>query len=364
MKGGVPMRLFARWPLATAFLLLVCTGSGWAGIEVLSEDSKQLKVVITEDMVHSELEADSLRAAGQFDAAIGVYQGLIDQCQTDQRLSPETRQGLRLYYTRKIALCYRAKGDYQKALEGYRSILGEGEQMGSEELVLSALLGMGRLALAFGRVDGVAEGFESRKGDLPDEFLVLLGDIYRKAGREGQARQTYLDVLESHLGPSQQGRVILGCYGVPPEQRERLEQKALEEAADLASGLEKLAEEGDSQAQLLLAELAWEQEDYGRALAEFQKAEELAPHDPMIGLQVARSFIALEDNQQALSRLNQIGSLLKGPGELLELATAYQLAGDSGAAAEVLRRLRAEHPDSPEAGEAYLRLKLMERLGL
>ncbi|RKY72903.1 MAG: hypothetical protein DRQ24_03995 [Candidatus Latescibacterota bacterium] len=357
------MRVLARWLLGSVFLLF-CAGSVGAKTQVFSKGSKELKVVITEDMAQRELEADSLRKAREFDAAIEGYQGLIDECQGDERFSPQARLSLKVHYIKKIALCYRAKGDYQKALEQYEAILAIGEKEVSEEVVTSALLAMGRLALTFGRCDGVAQVFESRKQYLPDELLLLLGDIYQKAGRDSQARQTYLEVLESHLGPRQDGRVVIGCYGVPPEEREPLEQEALERAEDLASGLEKLAEEGNPQAQLLLGELAWEQGDYNKALAQFQKAWTLSPKDPLIGLQIARTFIALNSNEEALNRLKQIGSLLNGPGELLELATAYQLAADPAGARTVLQKLVAEHPESPEAREAHLRLQLIDRSGL
>jgi len=347
----------------SGIMVLLFVGSASAKTAVFSEGPKELKVVITEDMAKRELEADSLRKAGKFDEAVEAYRELIELYRDDPNLGPEVRLSLELHYTSKIASCYREKGDYTRALEQYKKILVAGEQIGSRDVVLSALLWMGKLALSLGRYDGVLEEFEGRRDELPGELALLLGDIYRRAGMVQQARRVYLDILQDRLGPRQDGKVVLGCYGVPPEQREILEKKVLEETFDLESGLRKLAEGGNFQAQLLLGELAWERGEYRKALEEFQKAWEISPQDPMLGLQVARTFIELEEDQKALEVLSEVGPLLESPGELLELATAYQLAGAWQETSQTLRRLTLKHPESPEAKEAYLRLQIMERLG-
>ncbi|MFH1007943.1 MAG: hypothetical protein V1800_10655, partial [Candidatus Latescibacterota bacterium] len=210
---------------------------------------------------------------------------------------------------------------------------------------------------------GVIEIFEHRRAQLRTDLLILLGDIYKKAGRGEEGQQVYLSILEAHLGHHHQGKVLIPCYGVPPQQRVPLEQEILTSTQDPISELKKRAERGDAQAQLLLGELAWEQEKYTEALTEFRKAEALTPEDPMIGLQVARTFIALSRDEEAVEKLKEIASLLTGPGELLELGTACQLTG-SGGAGSIFRTLVAAHPDTPEAREAQLRLFLMDKAGL
>ncbi|HID94812.1 MAG TPA: tetratricopeptide repeat protein [Candidatus Latescibacteria bacterium] len=171
-------------------------------------------------------------------------------------------------------------------------------------------------------------------------------------------------MLGDHLGPEERGRRIPGCYGLLPEQREALEGQILEETADLASALEQMAGEGSPEAMLILGEMAWEQRDYQKALIWFERAGQSLPDDPMIRLQVARTLVMLGKGQQARAGLEALAGSLQGPGELLELATAFQLADDSKDARQVLQGLAEQLPQSPEAAEALLRLKLMERLGL
>ena len=351
------MERYIRWFWSPVFLLL-CVGSSGAETAVISENPKQLRVVIGEDRAQRELEADGLKEAGAFDAAIEIYEALLDDCQADLSLSEETRLSLISQYAGKMAACYQGKGDYAKALEQYQFLLTVGEERGSEAMRHSALLDMGKLTLDFGRGDGVIEIFERRRAQLRDDLLILLGDLYKMAGQ-----QVYLGLLEVHLGHHHQGKVLIACYGVPPEQRVPLEREILAKCPDLATELKKRAEKGDAQAQLLLGELAWEQAEYEAALTEFRKAEALMPEDPMIGLQVARTFITLCRAQEAVEKLHEIAVLLNGPGELLELGTACQLAG-SGGAGSIFRTLVATHPDSPEAREAQLRLCLMDKAGL
>ena len=320
-------------------------------------------MIIAEDKEKREQKADGLKDAGQFDAAIEIYAALLKDCQEDRSLSEEARLRLISQYTGKMAACYQGKGDYDKALEQYQFLLTVGEERGSEAMRRSALMDMGKLALDFGRGDGVIEIFERRRAQLRYDLLILLGDIYKKAGREEEGQQVYLSILEAHLGHHHQGKVLIPCYGVPPEQRVPLEQEILTKAPDLASELKKRAERGDAQAQLLLGELAWEQAEYEAALIEFRKAEALTPEDAMIGLQVARTFIALGRDEEAVEKLKAIGALLTSPGELLELGTTCQMAGYDGAR-PAFQRLWAKHPDAPEGKEAHLRLCLMDKAGL
>lgn len=356
------MRPYLGWFLGAVWLALVA-GPALAGTE-FSGGGRELKVVITADRTELEQEASELLKAGETDAALKIYRELIEESGADTSLSAQEKLELRLRYLGMIVSCYQQRTDYQRALEEYREMLQLAEQQGWQRQATLVLRGMGRAALAGGLCHQVIPSFEQRRAHLVDKLLVLLGDMYNQVGRGTEARGLYQEVLDSHLGPQLEGRRLPGCYGLLPQQRQALEEQILEKRADLVSALEELAGEGSPEALLILGERAWGQRQWSEALGWFQKAEQALPDDPMIGLQVARTLIALDRQQEALEKLAEIRSSLKSPGELLEISTALELAGEPQGARRVLQALASQFPQTPEAAEAWLRLGLMQRLGL
>ncbi|RKY60308.1 MAG: hypothetical protein DRP94_00865 [Candidatus Latescibacterota bacterium] len=126
---------------------------------------------------------------------------------------------------------------------------------------------------------------EGHRGDLVSSLLVLLGDLYFREGESEKAGQAYMQAFVRRLGVLEGGRVIPGCYGIVPQERDKLE------ALEVLGGL-------------------------------------------------------------------RLGT----PGGMLELSGTFWLAGDFEGARGVLEEIVERYPGSPDAGEAKLRLELVERL--
>ncbi|HDH99929.1 MAG TPA: tetratricopeptide repeat protein [Firmicutes bacterium] len=323
-------------------VLLLVLGIGVAKMQV-SVDEGKIKVVIPPAREALEQRADSLMKAGDYSGALEVYGELYDEFGE-------------LGYLQSQGDCYRKMGKYEEAFRVYGEVLSLSE--GRWEFSIPALFGIGRTALECGDYGRGIEVLEGHRGDLVSSLLVLLGDLYFREGERGKAGQAYMQAFVRRLGVLEGGRVIPGCYGVVPQERDKLEEEAYIKAGELLSGLEEMCSE-KPEALLVLGEMAWEDRDWEGALKWFGRAWEVLG-DPMAGLQVAKALVMLGRQDEALDVLG--GLRLGTPGGMLELSGAFWLAGDFEGARGVLEEIVERYPGSPDAGEAKLRLEIMERL--
>ncbi|HID11843.1 MAG TPA: tetratricopeptide repeat protein, partial [Candidatus Latescibacteria bacterium] len=323
-------------------VLLFVLGMCVAEMQV-SVDGGKIKVVIPPERDALESKADSLIEVGDYSGALEVYRELYEEFGD-------------LGYLLLQGYCYRKVGKFGEAFRAYGDVLSLSE--GRWDVSIPALSGIGRTALESGNYGKGIEILEGHRGELPDSLIVLLGDIYLKAGMRQEARQAYIYALMDRIGVFEEGVLIPGCYGVVPEERRRFEEEAYLKAGELILGLEEISSE-EPEASLVLGEMAWEGRDWEVALRWYQMAWK-ALGDPMAELQVAKALVMLGRNEEALEVLR--GLELEGPGEMIELSGTFWLAGDVQGAGQVLDEIVEKYPQSPDACEAMFRLEVMERL--
>ncbi len=171
----------------------------------------------------------------------------------------------------------------------------------------------------------------AREGD-PEEVIRILESGLKKARPATALRQ---ELVRSHLNRMQSGS----------EEASRL--KARRQAIDL---LRQIAEElpGDTETLYALGDLLVRDEQLEEAVRVYEKIERIEPADLEVKQRLARTFLAMDDQDKAIAILRELTQKDDAPPNIhFYLAELYMQSGDTPNARLHLRAAAEAAPDDP-----------------
>ncbi len=261
-----------------------------------------------------KLLGDTYFQLGEFAGAIELYQPLVTGATT-------TDDGGRIL--RRIAQAYHRLGHHGEALEAYRQVLTDGEDAGLDSIYFAQAvlqLQLGQEDEAFRLFQQVRKEFAS--GDLAVEASTRAGHIAFVRERYATAYQIYQPLLKHSEDPLVHGQAVLVLFRL----------KRLEEGRKAGKNFTKRfkdATEWNQRFQLEEGQYYLRAGNYKKALAAFQKIKEGEWADDG-AFRVATT----------LWMQNKAAPSEEGAARALEAVS----------------RFVQEHPTSPHAADAYLRL--------
>lgn len=207
-----------------------------------------------------------------------------------------------------------------------------------------AYLNQGELALA--------EKWLRKAAELvPDDPGVRyrLGILYRKQGREQEAKEAFALSEKLRRQQAEQSRLRLECM-------QKLNQTTLEEARPVC---EQLDAPQDAQKLTMLGTIYGQHGDYREALEPLRRAAELAPQSPQMQYNLALCYFHLNQFEDARAPLARVAE--RWP-DLFELNALYGVVllrlGENLPAYRVLSHVHDLNPQDPETTHTLFQLAL------
>jgi tetratricopeptide (TPR) repeat protein len=176
-----------------------------------------------------------------------------------------------------------------------------------------------------------------------------LGQVYRKQGREEDARKAFALSEELHQRDDNEGRLKVECA-------QRLEQGPSDEARVVC---EQLYDPNNPEKLTALGTIYGQHGDLEAALKCFRRAAELSPQSPQMQYNLALTYYQLNRFEEARAALN--GAVTHWP-DLFPLNALYGAVlvklGQDIPAYEALRRANQLNPQDPATSDLLYRLTL------